>query len=56
MSTEPTYGNCPVCGRLMRLKKDGTVFHHGGDRKTSGWDAGRREYRCKGTDQPASAS
>ncbi|WP_280320047.1 hypothetical protein [Nocardia wallacei] len=42
-------GSCPECGRTVRLKADGTVRHHGGER-TNGWPQHRR-YRCAGTGQ-----
>ena len=40
-------GECQVCGRVMRLKNDGTLRHHGGS-KQGQWPY-TRAYRCKGS-------
>jgi hypothetical protein len=42
-------GDCPVCGRNIQLKTDGTVRHHGGEQRNN-WPYGR-EYHCKGSGQ-----
>jgi hypothetical protein len=42
-------GNCPVCGRSIQLKKDGTVRHHGGG-ASDNWPY-RRAHRCSGSDE-----
>jgi len=42
-------GRCPVCGRWMQLKKDGTLRHHGGETSNQ-WPFGRA-YECGGTGQ-----
>lgn len=43
-------GDCPVCGRNMQLKKDGTLRHHAGEGRGSRY-LSEREYRCKGAGQ-----
>jgi hypothetical protein len=45
------WGTCPHCGRNRRLRKDGTMRHHGGEKRID-WDGReRRDYRCPGTGQ-----
>lgn len=41
---------CSVCGRQMRLLKDGTIGHHGGI-VGDAWPY-RRAYRCDGAGRP----
>ncbi len=47
----PPSGICSVCGRTIRLKMDGTVFHHGAHDVPvgGGW---YRRADCDGTNQP----
>lgn len=52
MAEEKARGDCPVCGRSIQLKKDGTVRHHGGG--TSDHWPFRRAYRCPGSDEKPS--
>lgn len=40
------HGTCTVCGRDIRLKADGTLFHHGGAPQPVNFR--RRPYRCDG--------
>lgn len=47
-------GDCSVCGRNMQLRKDGTVYHHGGPERSL-WPYGR-EYRCAGVGQKPKAA
>lgn len=49
MADYPT-APCSVCARMMRVKKDGTIGHHGGE-KGKGW-MGNREYTCRGVGKP----
>lgn len=46
---EKARGDCPVCGRSIQLKTDGTVRFHGGTKRPS-WPY-QRDYRCAGSDQ-----
>lgn len=41
---DPSYpvAPCSVCQREMRVKKDGTIGHHGGE----------TTYHCSGVDKP----
>lgn len=45
---EQKYGYCPACKRRIRLKKDGTVRHHGGQVPSGAY---YRPYSCKGVGQ-----
>lgn len=43
-------GTCAHCGRVMLLKKDGMLRHHGGPQGSGlGW---RRAYHCTGAGKP----
>lgn len=44
-----TRGICSVCGRSIRLKVDGTLFHHLGESRNN-WSAYRRPD-CAGANQ-----
>lgn len=46
-------GLCPVCNRMMRLNRDGTLRHHGGP--VGSGLAWRRAYRCDGAGELPSA-
>ena len=52
MSAEKNYATapCSICGRDMRVKKDGTIGHHGGE-LGKGWMF-NRAYSCDGVGQP----
>jgi hypothetical protein len=46
-------GWCPECKRYIRLKKDGTLRHHGGPEGSGMWNT-YRSYCCKGVgEKPA---
>lgn len=42
-------GDCPVCGRSIQLKKDGTVRQHRNE--LTGYWAYGRAYHCSGSGQ-----
>lgn len=42
---------CSVCHRYMRVKADGTIGHHGGDR-TGGHYGRYRTWSCEGVGRP----
>lgn len=41
-------GECPVCKRRMRVRKDQTIGHHGGNLEPRYGGGYRRVYRCPG--------
>lgn len=43
---------CSVCGRLMRLLKNGTLGHHSGEPTAYRWAT----YRCAGVGKPPAVS
>jgi len=45
--TETKRGVCTVCDRLMLLRADGTLRHHGGPIGSGMWDH-YRSYKCPG--------
>lgn len=47
-------GRCPVCERVMVLKADGTLRHHGGPIGT-GYRGRSRAYCCQGVGQKPAA-
>lgn len=55
-------GTCPVCGKNIRVKQDGTMFYHGystairnsGDRyANAGWCRGTRKLPVTGEVKPS---
>lgn len=52
MPETPKTGTCSVCEREMRLRKDGTLWHHAGQSSRGSSFLSNREYRCEGAGLP----
>lgn len=44
-------GECEVCGRLMRLRRDGSVYGHQPPEAVGRWPVSR-VHRCPGSERP----
>lgn len=52
IAARPDYGSCPVCDRLVQIRRNGAIRHHGGQLGRD-WDGrNRRSYCCPGTGKP----